>query len=133
MTARTLLAPFSGLRSGRRSWSLDPRRAWRVIVTRRDLAEAEPRMLRDVGLSQADALRELRRAPWDAEPRPPHRRRPQRSAASQITAFREWVKAAWRRHRSRQLLARMDAAALRDIGLTYAEAEAEANKPFWRD
>ena len=37
------------------------------------------------------------------------------------------------RHRSRQLLACMDARALRDIGLTYADAEEEANKPFWRD
>ena len=133
MTARTLLAPFFGLRSGRRSWSLDPRRAWRVIVTRRDLAEAEPRMLRDAGLSGADALRELHRAPWDIGPRLKRRRHPQWSGSSRIAALRGWLRVAWQRHRSRQLLACMDARALRDIGLTYADAEEEANKPFWRD
>ncbi len=39
---------------------------------------------------------------------------------------------AYRRHRSRQLLAAMDAHLLKDIGVTYAEAEAEANKRFWQ-
>jgi len=39
--------------------------------------------------------------------------------------------AAYRRHRSRQLLARMDGHMLKDIGVTFAEAEHEANKPFW--
>ena len=43
-----------------------------------------------------------------------------------------WVQTAWRRYRSRQRIARLDGHALRDIGVTYAEAEAEANKPFWR-
>jgi uncharacterized protein YjiS (DUF1127 family) len=38
---------------------------------------------------------------------------------------------AWRRHRSRQLIARLDAHMLKDIGVTFAEAEHEANKPFW--
>jgi uncharacterized protein YjiS (DUF1127 family) len=42
------------------------------------------------------------------------------------------VQKAWRRHRSRQALAQLDARLLRDIGVTYAEAENEANKPFWR-
>ncbi len=40
--------------------------------------------------------------------------------------------AAWRRHRSRARLAQLDPHLLRDIGITYAEAEQEANKPFWR-
>jgi uncharacterized protein YjiS (DUF1127 family) len=41
------------------------------------------------------------------------------------------LRAAWRRHRTRRCLAELDARTLKDIGVTYAEAEAEANKPFW--
>jgi uncharacterized protein YjiS (DUF1127 family) len=41
------------------------------------------------------------------------------------------LRAAWRRHQTRRCLADLDAAALKDIGISYAEAEAEANKPFW--
>jgi uncharacterized protein YjiS (DUF1127 family) len=41
--------------------------------------------------------------------------------------------ARWRRRaRARQHLARLDEAALRDIGVTAAEAMRESNKPFWR-
>jgi uncharacterized protein YjiS (DUF1127 family) len=39
--------------------------------------------------------------------------------------------AAWHRHRTRHCLAELDAYLLKDIGVSYAEAEAEANKPFW--
>jgi uncharacterized protein YjiS (DUF1127 family) len=39
----------------------------------------------------------------------------------------EW----WRRRHSRASLSRLDARMLKDIGLSYAEAEHEANKPFW--
>jgi uncharacterized protein YjiS (DUF1127 family) len=48
--------------------------------------------------------------------------------------LRSWavVRAAWRRYRSRQRIAGLDAYLLKDIGVTPAEAEAEANKPFWR-
>ncbi len=42
------------------------------------------------------------------------------------------VQEAWRRYRSRQALAQLDARLLRDIGVTFAEAENEVNKPFWR-
>jgi uncharacterized protein YjiS (DUF1127 family) len=42
------------------------------------------------------------------------------------------VRAAWRRYRSRQRIASMDADMLKDIGVSPAEAELEANKPFWR-
>ena len=42
------------------------------------------------------------------------------------------LRAAWRRHRSRQNIARLDGHMLKDIGVSFAEAEAEANKPFWR-
>lgn len=55
--------------------------------------------------------------------------RPQHPWFSRTSA---WLAAAYRRHRSRQLLAAMDAHLLKDIGVTYAEAEAEANKRFWQ-
>jgi uncharacterized protein YjiS (DUF1127 family) len=45
-----------------------------------------------------------------------------------------WVAAlrtAWRRHQTRQHIRELDAHALKDIGVTYADAEAEANKRFW--
>ena len=38
---------------------------------------------------------------------------------------------AWRRHRTRQCLLEQDGYLLKDIGVGYAEAEAEGNKPFW--
>jgi uncharacterized protein YjiS (DUF1127 family) len=41
------------------------------------------------------------------------------------------LRAAWRRQRTRRCLAELDAHMLKDIGISYAEAEAEANKPFW--
>jgi uncharacterized protein YjiS (DUF1127 family) len=40
--------------------------------------------------------------------------------------------AVWRRFRSRQRIAELDSHMLKDIGVSFAEAEAEANKPFWR-
>jgi len=47
------------------------------------------------------------------------------------SSLRAALQAAWRRHRTRRYLAELDAHALKDIGVSYAEAEAEANKPFW--
>jgi uncharacterized protein YjiS (DUF1127 family) len=41
------------------------------------------------------------------------------------------LRAGWRRQRTRRCLAELDAHMLKDIGISYAEAEAEANKPFW--
>ncbi len=43
-----------------------------------------------------------------------------------------WLVEAGRRYRSRRELARLDDIALKDIGLNTAEADYEANKPFWR-
>jgi len=40
---------------------------------------------------------------------------------------------AWRRRRSRNLLSQLDDYMLRDIGVTRAEAQLEASKPFWRE
>ena len=42
------------------------------------------------------------------------------------------MRAAWRRHRSRRQITQLDAHMLKDIGVSFSEAEAEANKPFWR-
>ena len=47
------------------------------------------------------------------------------------SGFLALLRAAWRRHQTRRCLAELDAAALKDIGISYAQAEAEANKPFW--
>jgi uncharacterized protein YjiS (DUF1127 family) len=58
---------------------------------------------------------------------PVHRRdRPRGSALWTM------IVAAYRRHRSRAALARLDAYILKDIGVSFAEAEHEVNKPFWR-
>lgn len=37
----------------------------RAIATRRQLAAMDDRMLQDIGISRADALREADRLPWD--------------------------------------------------------------------
>jgi uncharacterized protein YjiS (DUF1127 family) len=37
----------------------------RAVQTRRQLAQMDDRMLRDIGISRADALMEAGRAPWD--------------------------------------------------------------------
>ncbi len=38
---------------------------WQAHRTRTELAELEPRMLRDIGLTYGQAYREAERAPWD--------------------------------------------------------------------
>jgi len=40
----------------------------RAVTTRRDLAGMDDRMLRDIGISRVDALREADRLPWDLVP-----------------------------------------------------------------
>lgn len=57
----------------------------------------------------------------------PRRGRGQKTR-SWLTHAREF----WRRYRTRAAIARLDAHLLRDIGVTFSEAEQEANKPFWR-
>lgn len=39
--------------------------AFRAIITRRQLLEMDERMLKDIGVTRAEALREAARAPWD--------------------------------------------------------------------
>ena len=101
-------------------------RAWRNAVTRRELAGLDDHMLADIGVTRAAVLAEMDRFPWDDSPR---RRQPRRDAGPSI-----WQRAGtmWQRHRSRQRIAELDAQALKDIGVSFAEAETEANKPFWR-
>jgi uncharacterized protein YjiS (DUF1127 family) len=100
-----------------------------VHVSRRDLAELEPRLLADIGVSQRQALNEAGRAPWDIRPAGPQRRH---GGGGRLTALRTGLRAALRRWRTRQRISQLDQHALRDIGVTYAEAEREANKAFWQ-
>lgn len=64
----------SGLLATRRApqvrlwWKRVPQ-FWRAWTTRRQLAELDPRLLRDIGLTEGEALREISRAPWDPGPR----------------------------------------------------------------
>jgi uncharacterized protein YjiS (DUF1127 family) len=53
-------------------------------------------------------------------------------AASMVGRSLAWLVEAGRRYRTRRELARLDDMALKDIGLNMAEADYEANKPFWR-
>lgn len=58
----------------------------------------------------------------------PERRQPEGERGSLRAAIRE----GWRRWRSRTAISELDPYMLKDIGVTWAEAEHEANKPFWR-
>jgi uncharacterized protein YjiS (DUF1127 family) len=62
-----------------------PRAVWRdflarvlaaghMLETRRTLLEMDARMLKDIGITHADAIEEARRRPWDIEVRPRRRR-----------------------------------------------------------
>ena len=64
---------------------------------------------------------------WTDVGAPPHRRGQKHGGYSWLAKLREWR----RRRRSRTSLTQLNASMLKDIGLTYAEAEKEANKPFW--
>ena len=101
----------------------------RAVVTRRDLALLNQRSLEDIGVTRAEAMAELQRAPWDFEPR---RRRPAAPKPSQADAVFGTLREMIRRHRSRRDIASLDERGLKDIGVSISEAETEANKPFWR-
>jgi uncharacterized protein YjiS (DUF1127 family) len=49
-----------------------------------------------------------------------------------MTTLRTSLRAMLRRWRTRQRISDLDQHALRDIGVTFAEAEREANKAFWQ-
>jgi uncharacterized protein YjiS (DUF1127 family) len=61
-----------------------------------------------------------------------HPARLRQQAPSPRLSFRARIRAAWRRYRSRQRIADLDGHLLQDIGVSFAEAETEANKPFWQ-
>jgi uncharacterized protein YjiS (DUF1127 family) len=60
------------------------------------------------------------------------RLRPRQLFARSSMPFRAVFRSAWRRYRSRQRIAALDRHLLKDIGVSFTEAELEANKPFWR-
>ena len=79
---------------------------------------------RDLPAESVSPVTSLRRTDVGPEPS----RRGQDPAGNLWLAWlREWR----RRHRSRTSLAELNGHMLKDIGVTYAEAEHEANKPFW--
>ena len=49
------------------------------------------------------------------------------------TRFRLWCAQCSARSRQRQALAQLDHNALKDIGVTRRQADAEAAKPFWKE
>jgi uncharacterized protein YjiS (DUF1127 family) len=99
--------------------------ALRTSITRRELVELDEWLLADIGLSRAEATVEAARRPWDFG-----RRRERPEPPRQVSMW-DHVYAAWRLHVTRQRIAGLNAHMLKDIGVSYAEAEAEANKPFW--
>ena len=122
-------APTHWVEDARQTWRVVARvasRVWRNAVTRRELTDLDDRMLADIGLTRGDVLAEMDRFPWDSSPRG---HQPRRDTGSSI-----WQRAStmWQRHQSRGRIAMLDAETLKDIGVSFAEAEAEANKPFWR-
>jgi len=96
--------------------------ALRTYMTRQALPQMTARELSDIGLTQHAALAEAARLPWDTG------RGPRRPAPGVFADLQR----AWHRARTRRLLAEMTAHELRDIGVTPSDAQAEANKPFWR-
>jgi len=112
-------------------------RAGHMVVTRRALVELDDRMLADIGTTHDAALREAARAPWDLEqprrhPRPQPQPQPPARAPAPRPALLASLRAALRRRHSRMLITSLDAHMLKDIGVSYGEAEEEANKPLWR-
>jgi uncharacterized protein YjiS (DUF1127 family) len=135
MTTRFVMTPASfgatQAVTGLRDFARAVARIHAVHVSRRDLAELAPRLLDDVGITQRQALNEAGRAPWDIRPAGPQRRNGG-GGGDRLTALRTGLRAVLRRWRTRQRISQLDRHALRDIGVSYAEAEREANKAFWQ-
>jgi uncharacterized protein YjiS (DUF1127 family) len=76
-SAPALTAAARGRRRPGRAWLEFLARMVAAIETRRQLAAMDDRMLSDIGISRAEALREAERRPWDLvpPPRPPWRGR----------------------------------------------------------
>lgn len=74
MSGRTL--PLSSAASGvsaaqpkRGGWLAWLAHCLMAIQTRRHLSEMDDRMLKDIGITRLDAMREAGRSPWDITPR----------------------------------------------------------------
>ena len=65
---------------------------------------------------------------WTPTAPGPNREGREPTRSSWLALVRTW----YQRRRSRILLSQFDDRLLKDVGLTYYEAEHEANKPFWR-
>jgi uncharacterized protein YjiS (DUF1127 family) len=109
-------------------------RSHAVQVSRRELAELDGRLLRDIGLSPVQARDEANRPAWDVRPKGRRWQGPERKSwlESRMETAKSGIRTAMRRWRTRQSIADLDQYSLRDIGVSFAEAEQEANKPFWR-
>lgn len=70
MTTRSLPLSHSVRTAADRgtTWPDWLRRILHAAESRRELARMDPRMLSDIGISRAEALREAARAPWDLTP-----------------------------------------------------------------
>ncbi|MDB5381641.1 MAG: hypothetical protein JWO26_1273 [Rhodospirillales bacterium] len=67
--SRSVAAPRAEIRtSPLRAFARLVAAAYRAGVTRRELAGMDDRMLRDIGITRYDALREAARKPWDQAP-----------------------------------------------------------------
>ena len=64
-TTPPIAAAFAGTVQGFASRLLG---AARMVGTRRDLLEMDGRMLKDIGITHAQAVEEARRMPWDIGP-----------------------------------------------------------------
>lgn len=65
LSASTAIRTPAAQKAGWLAWL---RRVLRTVESRRHLAEMDERMLADIGISRAEALREASRAPWDLTP-----------------------------------------------------------------
>jgi uncharacterized protein YjiS (DUF1127 family) len=67
--SRSVAAPRAEIRTNPfRAFARLVAAAYRAGVTRRELAGMDDRMLRDIGITRYDALREAARKPWDQAP-----------------------------------------------------------------
>lgn len=70
-------------------------------------------------------------APRAAPFRPRRSGKRSRAGAKSTWTLRSLLRQAWHRRRTRTLLSELDDRMLKDIGVTRAEADREANKSFW--
>lgn len=119
--------------AGRAPWDLTPMRP------RSRVAKQSPGWLIGAGLSPGPVAvpplfprhaYEEHRKPWHSATS--GGQSSWRKVRSHGVGVRAWIAEALRRRRSRQAISALDTFLLKDIGVSYAEAEYEANKPFWR-